>query len=625
MNDSEGKRRRTPLWRGSLTIIAIWYLLSVFPVSDLAAAQKEIVPSLIITPTAVTLPVDDSRSFSAIDASGRPVRSAQWSISAPIAELQIDGGEVRVDARHAGRAVLTVTADNFSAAATVTILAGERLPPGSLRWSVDPMPGFETLVIQQTSPAQDSQVDFYSIEWNKESNAIVRAFRNTGQQLWMTRLSSMASPATLKHTLPEMGQLYLNKTRINDMSQLLIGRSNFVLGSANGPIRGLPVDGKSILVRMCGGNWGDLVFLERGRFRDSLVSLSPVDGSERWRFRSEGRLAKDWTIDFRGDVGIVETLPNPISSALLTISGTTGTVRYRTPFPESSSTINGFRCQDPIRNVLTNIRPSRAGSVFTNTDGNMYLQVETHVESTELEACKGKQYSFDDTLALLRVSPDGEAEWKTFERIHADGAGDFTVQARVFAGETIPDGLGGVLAAWTYGFPGTKEGEKAHFEARLSRIGDKDQADFTLPMPFWTPGITSLFDENMVLGEGDALYATNRKMLVRFNIPAGEVSWVRQPPTGEVELQFAAAGGGVVVSNAGQLSHFDVPGNGQPFPATVKVSNPNDIGLAQFDPFDHTPSAPLQLRSVSFYGGGSFLGVEDGAPDGRGTIALVQF
>jgi len=42
-------------------------------------------------------------------------------------------------------------------------------------------------------------------------------------------------------------------------------------------------------------------------------------------------------------------------------------------------------------------------------------------------------------------------------------------------------------------------------------------------------------------------------MLVRFNIPAGEVNWVRQPPKGDVELEFAAAGGGVVVSNAGQL------------------------------------------------------------------------
>jgi len=625
MNDSEGKRRRTPLWRRLLTIIAILYLLSVFPVSDLAAAQKQIVPSLIITPSAVTLLVDDSRSFSAIDASGRPLRSAQWSISAPIAELQIDGGEVRVDARHAGRAVLTATADNFSAAATVTILAGESLPPGSLRWSVDPMPGFESLVIQQTSPTQNSEVDFCSIEWNKKSNAIVRAFRDTGQQLWMARLSSLATPTTLKHTLPEMGQIYLNKTRINDMSQLLIGKNSAFLGNANGLIRDLPIDGQSILVRMSGGNLGELIFLERGRFRDSLVSLSALDGSERWRFRSGGRLAKDWTIDSRGDVGIVETVPDPVSSALLVIDGTTGAIRHRIPFPESSSTVNGYRCQDPVHNVLTNLRPSGAGSVFTNTDGNMYLQVETHLESVDLEACKGKQYSFDDTLALFRVSPDGESDWKTFERIHADGTGDFAVQARVFAGETIPDGLGGVLAAWTYYFPGSKEGEKAHFEARLSRIGDKDQADFTLPMPFWTPGITSWFGENMVLGEGDTLYATNKKMLVRFNIPAGEVNWVRQPPKGDVELEFAAAGGGVVVSNAGQLSYFDAPGNGQPFPATVEVSNPNDIGLAQFDPFDHTPSVPLQLRSVSFYGGGRFLGVEDGAPDGRGTIALVQF
>ena len=107
MNHMDGKMRRTPRWRRPLTIISLWCLLSVCPVSGLAAAQTEIVPSLIITPTVVTLLVDESRSFSAIDATGHPVRAAQWSISAPIAELQIDGGEVRVDARHAGRAVLT--------------------------------------------------------------------------------------------------------------------------------------------------------------------------------------------------------------------------------------------------------------------------------------------------------------------------------------------------------------------------------------------------------------------------------------------------------------------------------------------------------------------------------------
>jgi hypothetical protein len=592
--------------------------------SGFAAAQSAGAPGLIVTPSTVTFLIDDTASLTAIDSSGRPVQAAQWSISAPIAELRNEDGEVLLQGRHPGRAILTATAGNFSAAATVTIVAGTRLPASTLRWSVEPTPGFETLLVQQAAPAAASQVDFYSIEWKKSSGAIVRAFRISGEQLWMTRISSLVSPDTLKQTMPDIGQLYLNKTRINDSSEMLIGENRVFVGSTNGPAAGLPIDGKNILLRRCGGSLGDLVLLERGRFRDSLVSLSAADGSEVWRFQSEGRLAKDWTINLEGDVGIVETITNPVSSSFLVLSGTTGGVRYRIPFPESSSTINGFRCQDPIRNVLKNIRPSRAGSVFTNTDGNMYVQVETFVESVDLEACKSRQFSFDNSLALLRVSPDGEAEWKTFQHIHSDGYGDFVVQSRVFAGETIPDGLGGVLAAWTYSFPGTKEGGKPYFEARLSRISEKDQADFTLPMPTWTPGISSLFDENMVLGDGHSLFATNKKMLVRFDVEAGEVNWVRQPPTGEVDLQFAAGGGGVVVSNAGRVMHFDVSGNGQIFPSTVQVSNPNDIGLAQLDAFDHTPLPPMQLRSVQFCNAGTFLGVEDGAPDGRGSFALIQ-
>src|SRR5580704_816623 len=590
----------------------------------IGTAQSDTAPGLIVTPTTVTLLIDDTASLSAIDSSGRPVQAARWSISAPVAELRTEDGEVLLQGCHPGRAILTATEGNFSAAATVTIVAGARLPAGTLRWSVEPTPGFETLLVQQAAPAAASQVDFYSVEWKRSANAIVRAFRISGEQLWMTRISSTASPDTLKQTMPDIGQLYLNKTRINDLSQMLIGNNRVFIGSTNGPVTGLPIDGRSILLRRCGGSFGDLVLLARGRFRDSLVSISAADGSEVWRFQSEGRLAKDWTINLQGDVGIVETKTNPLSSSFLVLSGTTGGVRYRIPFPESSSSISGFRCQDPIRNILTDIRPSRAGSVFTNTDGNMYLQVETFVESVDLEACKSKQFSFDNSLALLRVSSDGEAEWKTFQHIHSDGYGDFVVQSRLFAGETIPDGLGGVLAAWTYSFPGTKEGGKPYFEARLSRISDKDQTDFTLPMPTWTPGINSLFDENMVLGDGNSLFATNKKMLIRFDVQAGEVNWVRQPPTGEVDLQFAAGGGGVVVSNAGRVMHFDVPGNGQVFPSTLQVSNPNDIGVAQFDPFDHTPLPPLQLRSVQFYNAGKFLGVEDGAPNGRGTFALIQ-
>jgi hypothetical protein len=99
---------------------------------------------------------------------------------------------------------------------------------------------------------------------------------------------------------------------------------------------------------------------------------------------------------------------------------------------------------------------------------------------------------------------------------------------------------------------------------------------------------------------------------------------VRQPPTGEIELHFAAAGGGLVVQNAGQILHFDAQGNGQISPSTTHASNLSDIGLVQFDPLDHTQLPLLQLRSVNFFGQGEFFGVENGGADGKGGIVFFN-
>jgi hypothetical protein len=330
------------------------------------------------------------------------------------------------------------------------------------------------------------------------------------------------------------------------------------------------------------------------------------------------------TANTNDDIGIVETIAKPPSSALLIISAQTGKIRFRIPFPISSSTIDGFRCTDPQHNVLKSIKPSVSGSVFTSNDGNIYVQVETHIESQRLEACKSKDYSFDDSLSLLRVTPAGEAEWKTFQHLHADGNGNFVVQPRVFVGETIPDGFGGVLAAWTYVSPHLGSDKQLISESRLSRIGPSGQQDFTLPMLFWTKGINTLFDENMVLGDGNVLYATNGPLLVRFDTQAGVLDWGRHPPTGEVKLRLATAGGGVLVSNAGRLVYFDAQGNGQGVPWTVTATNPDDIGLVQSDLFDHTSAAPLQIRDVQLCWAGNFIAVEDGAPYGRGSLIYFE-
>ncbi len=244
-----------------------------------------------------------------------------------------------------------------------------------------------------------------------------------------------------------------------------------------------------------------------------------------------------------------------------------------------------------------------------------------------MDNCKDKQYIVDNSLALLRVTPTGETEWKTFQHIHSDATGSFVPQPRVFAGESIPDGFGGVLAAWTYAFPGAAGGQKPYLEARLTRFSPSDQRDFSLPMPSWTEGLAGLFDQNMILGEGNALYATNGPILLRFDIQAGELSWARHPPTAGVKLQHSTSGGGLLVSNAGRLVYFDANGNGIDLPWTVPTTVLGDVGLAQSDLFDHSPAAPLLLRDAQLCWTGNFVAVEDGAPNGRGALVffVVQY
>ena len=91
---------------------------------------------------------------------------------------------------------------------------------------------------------------------------------------------------------------------------------------------------------------------------------------------------------------------------------------------------------------------------------------------------------------------------------------------------------------------------------------------------------------------------------------------------GRVAIDWATRGG-VLVTNDGRLDLFDMKGNGQPLPWTVKTSSADNIGLVQFDLFDHTPVEPLRLRYFELFGSGSFLAVEDSPPEGRG--ALIEF
>ena len=184
------------------------------------------------------------------------------------------------------------------------------------------MPGFETLFVVQAVPGGEGPA-FFSIEWSKSENAIVRALDLAGEQLWTTHLSSHATPRTLHHRLQRPGQVFQNDVVINDDALFIIGdKSAFLETHAKDPSAlGLPPDGESMLLGAIGDASGGTLLLERGRFTDSLVDLNPADGTEQWRYRSPGRLTNDWTANWNMDIGIVETVKNPATAALLILSG----------------------------------------------------------------------------------------------------------------------------------------------------------------------------------------------------------------------------------------------------------------------------------------------------------------
>ena len=181
--------------------------------------------------------------------------------------------------------------------------------------------------------------------------------------------------------------------------------------------------------------------------------------------------------------------------------------------PQTPSTtfsrVSSRPCLDPFSHPMTPICMSRSKPTSNPCDWKP-ARIKTIPLTTHLLFC----------VSPLQVRPNGR-RFKT-STLMAMATLSFS---RVSLPETIPDGFGGVLAAWTYVSPHLRSGKQLISESRLSHIGPSGQQDFTLPMLFWTKGINTLFDENMVLGDGNVLYATNGPLLVRFDTQAGVLDW----------------------------------------------------------------------------------------------------
>jgi hypothetical protein len=125
------------------TIFAVAILFVAFLLSAngaLASPQLGAAPGLLITPSTVVLLAGEDTMFSAVDESGRPAANVHWSITPSIAELNDENGTLLLQPKQVGHAIITAVANNQSAIAEISIVSGTKLPPATVRWSLQPMP-----------------------------------------------------------------------------------------------------------------------------------------------------------------------------------------------------------------------------------------------------------------------------------------------------------------------------------------------------------------------------------------------------------------------------------------------------------------------------------------------------
>lgn len=205
---ADGEVRVTGLAPGRLTITAISGNLTAQAnvrilgeaVSSQGGASGNRDP-VEITPNTVGMVVGEPRWLRLSDESGRQIRDAEWSVSDPaLAKIQ-PGADAVIVALAPGHLKVTAAWQGHSASSQVNIFPGPELPQGTIRWSIDPVPGFSTRQILQAQPVEGGP-DLYAIEEDRCNRVLTRALTIDGREMWRTMLpgtvASMPPGTTLR-------------------------------------------------------------------------------------------------------------------------------------------------------------------------------------------------------------------------------------------------------------------------------------------------------------------------------------------------------------------------------------------------------------------------------------------
>jgi hypothetical protein len=144
--------------------------------------------TLFVTPAVVNMLVGDSHSFSAFELEGKTVTaSAEWTLdNRDAVELHDDGGPT-ITSKAPGKVTLRARIDSRTAEAVITVHDLQKLPDGTILWSVPQIPGYKSKQFVQAVPTANGP-DLYTIEQNEHGEQLIRALFSDGRQLWMRKM-----------------------------------------------------------------------------------------------------------------------------------------------------------------------------------------------------------------------------------------------------------------------------------------------------------------------------------------------------------------------------------------------------------------------------------------------------
>jgi outer membrane protein assembly factor BamB len=252
---------------------------------------------------------------------------------------------------------------------------------------------------------------------------------------------------------------------------------------------------------------GVLLWAESGS-RSTIVRTGRPRRGELWRYECASPASRYWAMSWPGTLFVAEKAETGFGH-VTGIDSRTGNVRFRVPIPHTLGSHEGFGA----------------------------ITIPTGAEAMMLFATSAAR------VDLLRILDDGSARVSpVIDSIESN-------PPIIGLGGVYPDGHDAVVALIQRQYAGGRS------DGLVVRIDGDKRSSYVLPAV-----------GEYVLGENDEALTTDHNILVSFDILTGKIRWTFEaPPDGNIQLEFAAGGGGAVVRITGGSQpgryRFDGVGN----------------------------------------------------------------